>query len=94
MHCWGELKCLRAQSLGEVSVSVVLHAIKRIINKLWSGCGNEILTHSQPGLQQVEKLVIPLSSASRIRSTFDVSKTACSSSVYFMSDHAPMLYKV
>ena len=56
----------------------------------------KVLTHSQPGLQQVEKLVITLSNASRIRSTFDVSKIAvavCNSlqgltiSVYFLLDH-------
>ena len=44
MQCWGELKSLRAQSVGEV-----MRAIFRI-------CGNE----SQPGLQLVEKLATTL----------------------------------
>ena len=47
MHCWGELKCLRSQSVGEVRL--VMRAIFRI-------CGNE----SQPGLQIVEKLTTSL----------------------------------
>ena len=47
MHGWGELKSLRAQSVGEVSV--VMRVIFRI-------CGNE----SQPGLQLVENLAILL----------------------------------
>ena len=46
MLCWGELKSLTGQSVGEVSV---MRAIFRI-------CGNE----SQPGLQLVEKLSTPL----------------------------------
>ena len=44
MRCWGELKGLRAQSVGEV-----MRAIFRI-------CGNE----SHLGLQLVEKLATPL----------------------------------
>ena len=47
MRCWGELKSLRGQSVGEVRL--VMRAIFRI-------CGNQ----SQPGLQIVEKLAIPL----------------------------------
>ena len=47
MLCWGELKSLRGQSVGEVRL--VMRAIFRI-------CGNE----SQPGLQLVEKLSTPL----------------------------------
>ena len=58
MYCWGELKRLRAQSLGEVSTNHV-RAINRVKNKHFSGCGNEIPTRSQPGLEQVEKLVTP-----------------------------------
>ena len=42
---------------------------------------------SQLGLQQVEKLVIPLSSDSRIRSTFDVSKTAVVVCILFQTVH-------
>ena len=50
MRCWGELKSLRGQSVGEVRL--VMRAIFRI-------CGNE----SQPGLQLVEKLTTPLIAA-------------------------------
>ena len=52
MRCWGQLKSLRAQSVGEVSAyysGVVARAIFRI-------CGNE----SQPGLQVVKKLATAL----------------------------------
>ena len=45
MRCWGELKSLRAQSVGEVTAyysGLIARAIFRI-------CGNE----SQPGLQLV-----------------------------------------
>ena len=51
MRCWGELKSLRAQSVGEVSAYyiVVVRAVFRI-------CGNK----SQRGLQLVEKLATPL----------------------------------
>ena len=47
MLCWGELKSLTGQSVGEVRL--VMRAIFRI-------CGNE----SQPGPQLVEKLSTPL----------------------------------
>ena len=47
MLCWGELKSLTGQSVGEVRL--VMRAIFRI-------CGNE----SQPGLQLVEKMAMPL----------------------------------
>ena len=47
MRCWGELKSLRGQSVGKVSL--VMRAIFRV-------CGNQ----SQPGLQIVEKLATPL----------------------------------
>ena len=46
MPCWGELKSLRGQKVGEVRLhATVMRAIFRI-------CGNE----SQPGLQKVKKL--------------------------------------
>ena len=47
MHCWGELESLGGQSVGEVRL--VVRTIFRI-------CGNE----SQPGLQIVEELAMPL----------------------------------
>ena len=47
MHCWGELKSLGGQSVAEVRL--VVRTIFRI-------CGNE----SQPGLQIVEELTMPL----------------------------------
>ena len=50
MCCLGELNSLRAQSVGEVSgYKLVMCAVFRM-------CGNE----SQPGLQLVEKLAMPL----------------------------------
>ena len=55
MRCWGELKSLRAQSVGEVSAyysGLVARAIFRI-------CGNE----SQPGLQVVKKLATALNAS-------------------------------
>ena len=52
MGCWGELKSLRAQSVGEVSEYLVMRAIFRIR-------GNE----SQPGLQIVKELAMPLPKA-------------------------------
>ena len=53
MRCWGELKSLRAQSVGEVSVVTLV---------MFRICGNE----SQPGLQLVEKLATPLLSVKGI----------------------------
>ena len=47
MRCWGELKSLRGQSVGKVSL------VMRAIFRIW---GNQ----SQPGLQIVEKLATPL----------------------------------
>ena len=47
MHCWGELESLGGHSVGEVRL--VVRTIFRI-------CGNE----SQPGLQIVEELAMPL----------------------------------
>jgi len=47
MRCWGELRSLRGQSVGEVRL--VMRAVFRI-------CGNEIY----PGLQTVEKLATSL----------------------------------
>ena len=47
MRCWGDLKSLRGQSVGEVRL--VTRAVFRI-------CGNE----GQPDLQIVEKLATPL----------------------------------
>ena len=48
MHCWGEVKSLRAQSVGEVSI-LVMRAVFRI-------CGNQ----GQPSVQLVEKLAASL----------------------------------
>ena len=49
MHCWGELKSLRAQKWWRGECVLVMRAIFRI-------CGNE----SQPGLHIVEMLATPL----------------------------------
>ena len=51
MHCWGELKILKAQSVGEVIRQCIL-----VTHAFLSICGNE----SQPGLQLLEKLITSL----------------------------------
>ena len=49
MRCWGELKSLGSQSVGEVSTYLVMRAIFGI-------CGSE----SKAGLQLAETLATPL----------------------------------
>ena len=48
MHCWGELKGLRGQSVGEVSPYYS-----------WVQFSGYVEMKSQPGLQIVEKLATP-----------------------------------
>ena len=87
MHCWGELKRLRPQSkvrLVWASLGCNQKNYKQALVRMWKWNSDPL---SQLGLQQVEKLVIPLSSDSRIRSTFDVSKTAVVVCILFQTVH-------
>ena len=87
MHCWGELKRLRPQSkvrLVRASLACNQKNYKQALVRMWKWNSDPL---SQLGLQQVEKLVIPLSSDSRIRSTFDLSKTAVVVCILFQTVH-------